>query len=265
LHLPRDCKLANCKTGEKQAGGLAIILPEEPAERKMSTDTIYLRQILDLEQVVLRERIGVNLADVRQLQDKLMDKAEKFNMGIIPENEAADFARETGKKTLEYEIHAKEELERLQEEQKKPVQHSPEVEKFLNGLSEEKRNLLQSESDRVSQLPISSLENLIAELKRLREIAWCLTAHIQDYAETPEYRERRRAFFAHRGSPAGTCPGHASAGIRPNQTGEGRRHSPTVRREKTGLYRRWCYRFFNKRKTTYRSKMPNRNRNVLFR
>jgi hypothetical protein len=69
------------------------------------------------------------------------------------------------------------------------------VEKFISGLSEEKRNLIQSENDKLSQLPISALENLIVELKRLREMAWCFTAHIQDWATTPECRERRMTFL----------------------------------------------------------------------
>jgi hypothetical protein len=161
----------------------------------MSEDTIYLRQLLDLGQAVLRERIGVNLADVRRLQDELMVKAEKFGEGIIPEDEAADLARNTGNNALEYGIRAGEELGRLQEEQKKPVQHSPQVEEFLSGLSEEKRNLIQNEDDNLRKLPVNALENLIVELKRLREMAWHLTAHIQDYAATPEYRERRRNFM----------------------------------------------------------------------
>jgi hypothetical protein len=179
-----DCKLANFPD-----------LPEGPVEGRMSEDTIYLRQLSDLVQASLREWTGINLADVRQLQDELISIGNKFNLGIIPENEAADFARATGDKALEYEIHAEEELERLQEEQKKPVQQSPEVEKFINGLDEEKRNLIQSESDKIRQLPISAMENFIAELKQLREMAWYLTAHIQDYAATSEYRERRRAFL----------------------------------------------------------------------
>jgi hypothetical protein len=172
----------------------------------MSEDTIYLRQFSDLVQASLREWIGINLADVRQLQDELISIGNKFNLGIIPENEAADFARETGDKALEYEIHAKEELEQLQEGQKKPVQQSPEVEKFINGLDEEKRNLIQSESDRHRQLPISAMENFIAELKQLREMAWYLTAHIQDYAATSEYRERRRAFLLTGETPTEPAP-----------------------------------------------------------
>jgi hypothetical protein len=156
----------------------------------MSVDTIYKRQFLSIQQAALCELIGVNLADVRQLQDELTVKAEKFTKGIIPENEAADFARETGDNALEYTIHAGEELGRLQEEQKKPVQHSPGVEEFLSGLSEEQKNLIRNENESMSE--ITALENLITELKRLHEMAWYFTAHIQDYAATPEYRERRQ-------------------------------------------------------------------------
>jgi hypothetical protein len=129
--------------------------------------------------------VGINLTDVIELQYLVMEKAEKFTMGIIPENEAANFARKTGIDILEYEIHVKEELEQLQEEQKRMVQHS---------------------SDKVIQLPTAALENLITELQRLREMAWCLTAHIQDYAVTPEYRERRQAFLATGETPAESTP-----------------------------------------------------------
>jgi hypothetical protein len=116
-------------------------------------------------------------------------------MGSIPENEAADFARKTGNDVLECEIRAQEELQRLQEALQTPVRYSPEVEEFMSNMSEEQRNLLRSANDTVRRLPIAALENLIEELKRLREMAWCLTAHIQDYAETSEYCERRRAFL----------------------------------------------------------------------
>jgi hypothetical protein len=167
----------------------------------MSTDTIYLRQFLSVLQAALRERIGVNLADVRQLQDELIAKIEKFTKGAMPENEAADFARETGDKALEYEIHAKKELERLQEEQKKPIPHSPEGEEFLSNLGEEKRRLMEEENERLRKMPIHALDNRIVELKRLREMAWNATAHIQDFAEIPEYRERHLA-FSHTGNPA---------------------------------------------------------------
>jgi hypothetical protein len=160
----------------------------------MSVDTIYKRQFLSFQQAALHELIGVNLADVRQLQDEIIDKSDKFTKGIIPENEAADFARETSEKVLEYEIHAGEELQRLQEGQEKPS-----VEKFLGGLSEEQKNLIRNETENMSE--ITPLENLITELKRLCEMAWCFTAHIQDYATTPEYRERRRNFLR-TGEPA---------------------------------------------------------------
>jgi hypothetical protein len=153
----------------------------------MSVDTIYKRQFLSFQQAALHELIGVNVADVRQLQDEIIDKSDKFTKGIMPENEAADFARETGEKALEYEIHAKEELQRLQEQKK------PSVEKFLGGLSEEQKNLIRNEIESMSE--ITALENLIAELKRLCEMAWCFTGHIQDYAATPEYRERHRNFL----------------------------------------------------------------------
>jgi hypothetical protein len=174
---------------------LAQILPEEPAEGRMSEDTIYLRQILALVQAALRERIGINLADVMELQNEIIVKADEFTKGIMPQNKAADFALKTSNDALEYGIHAREELQRLQSERKKPVQQSPEVEKFISDLNEEKRNLIQSENDRLSQLPISDLENLITELKRLREMAWYLTGHIQDYVKTPDYRERRIDFL----------------------------------------------------------------------
>jgi hypothetical protein len=138
-----------------QAVGLANILPEKRAEGENERHNL---------QAALRERIGVNLADVRQLQDVLVDKAERVTKGIIPENEAADFARETGEKALEHEIYANEELERLQKEkQKKPVEVK------ISGLNEEQQNLIRNEIESMPE--ITALESLIAELKRLCEMA----------------------------------------------------------------------------------------------
>jgi hypothetical protein len=55
-------------------------------------------------------------------------------------------------------------------------------------------------------LEIDALESLIAELKRLRETAWNLTAHIQDYSATAEYRDRRRAFLLTGEAPPKPAP-----------------------------------------------------------
>ena len=172
----------------------------------MSEDTIYLRQFLDLEQAALRDLVGVNLADVRQLQDLLLEKGEKFNKGIIPENEAADLARKMSYDALNYEIHANEELKQLQEKLRTPIQYSSETEEYFDKMSEEQKSLILSENEKLRQLPISNIENIIAELKRLREMAMYLTAHIQDYAITPEYRERRMVFITTGEAPKKPVP-----------------------------------------------------------
>jgi len=161
----------------------------------MSDDTIYLRQFLDLWQASLRDLVGVNLADVRELQDALNEKVMKFNKGIIAENEAADFSRKTWLDTLEYSSRVDEELKLLQEEHKKGVQYSSKTDEFLNAMSEEQKSRILNENERIMQLQITALENLMAEIKRLYEMAGCITAHIQDFAITPEYRERRKTFL----------------------------------------------------------------------
>jgi hypothetical protein len=71
-----------------KAGETASDSPGHPTGRTgggemMGADTIYMRQYLDLMQAGLRELIGVNLTDVYQLQDELMEKAEKFTDGTI--------------------------------------------------------------------------------------------------------------------------------------------------------------------------------------
>ena len=172
----------------------------------MSNDTIYLRQLLAFKQAAVREVIGVNLADVRQLQDELHEKGVKFNKGIIPEKEAADFALKISMDTHAYVIRANKELEQLQGEHKKPIQYSPEMEKGFNMLSEEQKKMTLSEVERIRQLPISNIENIISELNRLNKMAMCLNAHIQDYVITPEYRERRRTFLTTGEAPKDPAP-----------------------------------------------------------
>jgi hypothetical protein len=76
----------------------------------------------------------------------------------------------------------------------KPVQHFPNnVEAFLSSMNEKQRDQLTNELKHDREMPIKALENLTAELKRLREMGWALTGHIQDFSETA--RERHRAFL----------------------------------------------------------------------
>jgi len=159
----------------------------------MSEDTIYLRQLLGLIQAALRECTGINLAEAVEKQDQIIATAYKFSRGVIPANEAADIALRVSIEALEWKYRACEELTRLQKAQKEPIQHSPKVDDFIGTLSEEQKSRLMR-TGRYG-LEISALEGLVVELKKLNDLTMYLTAHIQDYSATDEYRERRQAFL----------------------------------------------------------------------
>jgi hypothetical protein len=178
-------------------------LPEEPAEGNMSNEneTIYSRLFADLFQTSLRNSVGVSPADVRQLADELLEKVTKFNKGMIPENEAADFARKIHTDTFEYIARARDELKLLKEEKIDPAQYfrKEEEEKEIEKLSEKERNamlsVMQSGYEDIYQLQVCGVESLIAELTRVQKETVLVILHIQEFANTPQYRNLRTAFL----------------------------------------------------------------------
>jgi hypothetical protein len=142
-------------------------------------------------QTWLRGPIGVNLADVRRLDDELLKKSITFAKGVLPETEAADFAIKTTIDVTEYHARADKELKRLQEirEEEGLIRISP---SGVEGFNDIYLALTQYEDYRKSV--ISAIESLITELERVRRTAADLAVHVQEYANTPEYRERHMAF-----------------------------------------------------------------------
>jgi len=94
----------------------------------MSNETIFSRQF---PESYLRSSVGVSCADVRQLADELLEKGTKFSKGIIPENEAADFAGKIHTDTFKYIDRARDELKLLKEKKIDPVQYFRKEEKKL--------------------------------------------------------------------------------------------------------------------------------------
>ena len=169
----------------------------------MDTGKNYMEQLLGITQKALREHTGINQAEAEEIQNQLITIGDKFTLGIIPANEAADIALNISFETLEYEIQAKKELGRLQEAQEEHS-YSPAAGDFLNKLEAGKKAALLK--IKPYGLEISALESLIAELTQLREIAWNLTTRIQDYSATAEYRDRRRAFLLTGEAPKEPAP-----------------------------------------------------------
>jgi hypothetical protein len=104
----------------------------------MGTGKNYMRQLLGITQEALREHNGINQAEAEEIKNQLITISDKFTLGVIPANEAADIALNISSETLECEIQAKEELQRLQEAQEKHS-YSPATMDFLNKMEADTR------------------------------------------------------------------------------------------------------------------------------